>query len=98
MAAPGCNRLPIRGELVVRRSALSKTTLLPDYVGLFMGRRTFKTAGRCDVPYVCSEVWWFGRPAPNGDTVSTIQCDLIARHPLYETLENNQTPVEEPNG
>ena len=43
--------------------------------GLFMGMRTFK--GREHPDYICAEVMWFDRTAPNGDIVSTIQADLI---------------------
>lgn len=44
-------------------------------VGLFMGLVTFGSKSRG--PYICAEVMWFNRSAPNGDPVSTIQKDLI---------------------
>ena len=51
-------------------------------LGLFMGLRTFKAvqsgSGFRD-DYTCAEVMWFNRNAPNGDRISTIQANLIAK-------------------
>jgi len=48
-------------------------------LGLFMGLRTFKASKKNPYAkdYTCAEVMWFERTASNGDTVSTIQKDLI---------------------
>ena len=77
MSAP--NRLPRPGEIVIRRAASTAACLIPHELGLYIGRRTFNSAHTGGTPYVCSEVWWFDRPAPNGDTVSTIQCGVEGR-------------------
>ena len=45
-------------------------------LGLFVGLRTFDN-GKGGQPYTCAEVMWLNRTAPNGDTVSTIQQNLI---------------------
>lgn len=87
-------RAPRPGELVVRRSASCAWALLPGSLGLYIGRRVFEHSDAPDGGYVCSEVWWFDQPAPNGDIVSTIQTDLLALHPAYETL-NPLPPKEE---
>ena len=67
------------GDLV--RNKKSETGEL----GLFMGLRTFKAGqfnqnpsyDRMSHDYVCAEVMWFNRSAPNGDRVSTIQTNLL---------------------
>lgn len=53
------------GDIVRRK-------MYPDEIGLFMGLRTF---GNND--YICAEVMWFGKSAPNGDPISTVQHDLL---------------------
>jgi hypothetical protein len=45
-------------------------------LGTFIGMRTFGGSSVAE-PYICAEVMWFDRRAPNGDIVSTIQKDLI---------------------
>lgn len=44
--------------------------------GTFIGTRLFKNMSTGD-DYVCAEVMWFDRSAPNGDRISTIQTDLL---------------------
>jgi len=59
-------------------------------VGLFMGTRTYN--GREHPDYICAEVMWFDRTAPNGDIISTIQTDLIETIeaiPFEDTLANS---------
>ena len=50
-------------------------------IGIFMGMRTFAVSKvgreRNLEDYVCAEVMWFDKTAPNGDVVSTIQANLI---------------------
>ena len=52
-------------------------------LGLFLGMRTFKRSKKYmdkypdAEDYVCAEVMWFDRTAPNGDIASTIQPNLI---------------------
>ncbi len=46
-------------------------------LGLFMGFRKFDIASGKIGTYECAEVMWFGRRAPNGDRISTIQKNLI---------------------
>ena len=45
-------------------------------LGIFIGLRTYGGSPTAE-PYVCAEVMWFNRSAPNGDRISTIQKDLI---------------------
>ena len=61
------------GDLVTTKK--SRDFHIP-MVGLFVGLRTFKGCAGTD-DYTCAEVMWFGHTAPNGDSVSTIQQDLI---------------------
>ena len=56
---------------VVRRK------MYPDEVGLFMGLRTFGNTKLNGDDYTCAEVLWFGKRAPNGDAISTVQLNLI---------------------
>ena len=67
------------GDLVKdKRSQLSCEQL-----GIFIGMRTFKRSAKYSETfpdhgdYVCAEVMWFNKTAPNGDRVSTIQTDLL---------------------
>ena len=63
------------GDLVRNKSVTDRYGEL----GTFIGMRMFK-ANSTNGPasdYVCAEVMWFKRNAPNGDRVSTIQKDLI---------------------
>ena len=48
-------------------------------MGMFIGMRKFKSSNniRGSHVYECAEVMWFGKTAPNGDVVSTVQHDLI---------------------
>ena len=57
------------GDLVINKNSESG-----DY-GIYLGLRTFKGNGVPD--YICAEVIWRERRAPNGDAVSTIQTDLL---------------------
>ena len=63
---------------------LVKNKGLPnDGLGLFIGLRTIKRSCKYSKKfpdaddYVCAEVIWFNKTAPNGDRVSTIQTDLL---------------------
>ena len=47
----------------------------PGEVGLFVGLRTYD--GTNGQQYTCAEVMWFGKSAPNGDAISTVQHDLL---------------------
>ncbi len=65
------------GDLVRRK-------MYPDETGLFMGMVTYKCQLSESHPdrysggdYTCAEVMWFHKRAPNGDTISTVQHDLI---------------------
>ena len=58
------------GDLVRRK-------MYPDEIGLFMGLRTFGNAALNGDDYTCAEVMWFGKSAPNGDPISTVQHDLL---------------------
>lgn len=58
------------GDLVRRK-------MYPGEVGLFMGMVTFNHAALGEDGYTCAEVTWFGKTAPNGDAVSTVQHGLI---------------------
>ena len=58
------------GDLVQRK-------MYPGEVGLFMGLRTFGSTALNGDDYTCAEVMWFGKSAPNGDAISTVQHDLL---------------------
>ena len=62
------------GDIVRNKNSESGET------GLFIGLRTFKavqSGSGFREDYVCAEVMWFDRNAPNGDRISTIQTNLI---------------------
>ena len=62
--------MPQEGDLVRNKNTAE--------LGLFIGMRTFKACGNVNAhDYTCAEVMWFDRKAPNGDSVSTIQADLL---------------------
>jgi hypothetical protein len=82
------------GDLVRNRNSESGE------LGLFMGMRTFVRKTRRPaqlVDYVCAEVMWLGRTAPNGDVISTIQTNLLevfseAPHPQQPGSPSNRRP------
>jgi hypothetical protein len=52
----------------------------PRELGLFIGMRAFKHNAPSNPnakDYICAEVMWFDRTAPNGDIISTIQTNLL---------------------
>ena len=61
------------GDLVKRKGHFGKG----DSVGLFVGMRTYDPGDYTRDVYVCAEVMWLDKNAPNGDRVSTIQTDLL---------------------
>ena len=46
-------------------------------LGIFIGFKRFVTCAGKGPDYICAEVMWFDRNAPNGDFISTIQTNLI---------------------
>jgi hypothetical protein len=65
-------------------------------LGLFMGERTFGGSPTAE-PYICAEVMWFERTAPNGDVVSTIQLDLIEVVSEISYFQQSNSPSNNPS-
>ncbi len=62
------------GDLVTNRNRFGDGKMM----GLFLGLREFD-GGKWANSYVCAEVMWFNKPAPNGNPISTIQLNLITK-------------------